>query len=229
MTRDLVRIGKALSAPARVAMINVLFDGTEHAAGELAAAAAVSAATASEHLLTLADAGIVTGRSDGRYRYYQLANADIAHALEQLSDSYPAPAVTSLRLSREQQRVRVARTCYDHLAGQLGVALADRFVELGWVDQAMFLVTSRGARQLRDRLDVQAVAAPGSRRPVLRPCADWTERRPHLAGSVGVAIATAFLHRRWVARKPGSRGLLITPQGRLGLAELGIVTSIPAG
>jgi len=216
MTRDLVQIGKALAAPARVAMINMLFDGAEHTAGELARGARVSAATGSEHLTVLTAAGIVVSHTAGRRRYYRLADEDIAHALEQLSQSYPEPEITSLRLSREQQRVRAARTCYDHLAGQLGVGVTARFIELGWIDRAVSAVTDLGLRELPQRLAIDLVAGT-TKRPMLRSCTDWTEKRPHMAGTLGAAVTTSFLERGWVTRKPSSRALVITA---LGLSEL---------
>jgi len=222
MSRDLLQVGRALAAPARVAMVTMLFDGAEHTAGELARSARVAAATASEHLATLTEAGIVSGRSHGRHRYYQLADADIAHALEQLSQGDPEPKVNSLRLSREQQRVRAARTCYDHLAGQLGVGIAARFVELGWIDPSVSVLTDAGSRGLLAHFGIDQVRRPGSTRPLMRSCLDWTERRPHIAGAVGAAMAAAFLDRRLVVRRPGSRGLTVTEKGRVLLAELGI-------
>jgi len=203
-------------------MINMLFDGAEHTAGELGRGARVSPATASEHLATLTEAGIVTGRSHGRHRYFQLADADIAHALEQLSKGYPEAKVTSLRLSREQQRVRAARTCYDHLAGQLGVAVAQRFVDLSWIDPEFSLLTEPGFRGLENHFGIDPAAPSGSRRPLLRSCMDWTEQRPHLAGAVGAAVAASCLTRHFVVRKPGSRALTVTERGRQYFAEFGI-------
>ncbi|MDQ6715403.1 MAG: helix-turn-helix domain-containing protein [Actinomycetota bacterium] len=219
MTSALVRIGKAIG-PARAAMIGVLFDGAPHAAGDLAAAAGVASATASQHLAIPHNAGVVTVYHHGRYRYYRLANSGVAAALEGPSEPDREP-VTSLRMSREQLRVRLARTCYHHLAGQLGVALADRFIAEGWVDPAITTVTPSGATALRAHfgLDLDA-PAPHTRRPVLRPCRDWTERHEHIAGRLGAQLATVALSRDWVARRRGSRGLTVTAAGQAAFQRL---------
>jgi DNA-binding transcriptional ArsR family regulator len=219
---DLVTIGRALSTPARAAMVVALFDGTTHTAGELAAAAGVGSGTASDHLRVLVDSGLVTVRADGRFRCYQLADERVAHALEILVRPGPLPEVTSLRMSREQRRVRLARTCYDHLAGVLGVSLADAVVARGWIDADRSSVTPRGETAFLEEFGVDVPALRGRRRPLLRSCVDWTERRPHLAGALGAAVTTAALERAWVERKQGSRGLVVTPAGRSRFAELGV-------
>lgn len=215
MSSDLARVGRAIGTPARAAMVVLLFDGTSHTAGELALAAGVASGTASEHLAILVDAGVVSVQQDGRHRRYRLANRRIAHALEQLAAPEPAP-ITSLRLSSEQRRVRLARTCYDHLAGQLGVGLADRFVVAGWVDASMSTVTESGVEALHSRfgIDPDQLGRTGSRRPVVRACRDWTEQRDHLAGRIGAVLADAALTQGWVTRKSGSRALTVTPAGR---------------
>lgn len=212
MASDLAQVGKAIGSPARAAMINVLFDGASHSAGALARAAGVTSATASQHLALLTEAGLVTVQERGRYRYFALANARIASALEQLG-SPVRPPVTSLRLSREQRRVRLARTCYDHLAGQLGVALADRFVTAGWIDPGITAVTAAGADAFAEHFGIDVSVPPTTRRPVLRACPDWTEKREHIAGALGAQVADAALTRGWVIRKPDSRGLTITQEG----------------
>ncbi|MEI2774621.1 MAG: helix-turn-helix transcriptional regulator [Tetrasphaera sp.] len=214
MTADLARIGKAIGPPARVAMLNVLFDGAPHPAGDLAVAAGVTSGTASQHLAVLVEAGIVVARPQGRYGRYELANRRIAHALEQLAGPDFAPA-TSLRLSREQRRVRAARTCYDHLAGQLGVALAERFVDAGWVDPSASAVTAAGREALATYfgLSAEALVHPSSRRPLVRVCRDRTEQRDHLAGILGARIADVALTNEWVVRQPKSRALTMTPAG----------------
>lgn len=223
MTSDLARIGRALGAPARAAMMHVLLDGAPHAAGELARAAGVASGTASEHLAVLVDAGLATVEQAGRHRRYTLTDGRVAQALELLGG--PADEeVTSLRLSREQRRVRRARTCYDHLAGQLGVALADRFLATGWIDAAFTTVTPVGRSGLAGLgVDLGRVA---DRRPLLRPCRDWTERRDHVAGAVGARLATMALGSGWVVRQAGSRGLTITVHGHHELDRLGV--ALPA-
>lgn len=212
MQPDLTTVGKALSAPARAAMVEALMDGQDHTATALAAAGGVSASTASEHLAVLVESDLVSMRAEGRFRRYRIADAQVAAALEALSRPRPEP-VTSLRRSREQRRVRAARTCYDHLAGQLGVAVHDSLVAQGWVDAARSSLTREGDALLED-LGVDVDALSRQRRPLFRTCVDWTERRDHFAGGLGAAVAGVFLDRQWVRRVSGSRGLRITLAGR---------------
>ncbi|WP_067442087.1 ArsR/SmtB family transcription factor [Nocardioides jensenii] len=221
MLGNLAHIGRAIGSPARAAMIYALFDGEPHSAGQLAGAAGVSSATASQHLAILSEAGVVTVRRQGRYRHYQLANSRIAHALEQLSEP-GLPTVTSLRLSREQRRVRLARTCYDHLAGQLGVALAQRMVAIEWITPPMSAVTPEGTKALADHFGLDVEASARSRRPTIRPCRDWTEQRDHIAGTLGAMIATTLLDDAWVIRRPSSRALTITEHGAERLHAAGV-------
>jgi DNA-binding transcriptional ArsR family regulator len=221
MDSDLATVGKALSAPARAAMVEALMDGQEHTASVLASAADVTRSTASEHLATLVGSGLVRVHAAGRFRRYRIADADVAAALEALSGPRLEP-VSSLRLSREQRRLRGARTCYDHLAGQLGVAVHDSLVDHGWVDMSRSSVTREGAARLAELgVDVDGLAT--QRRPMLRTCVDWTERRDHFAGALGAAIAGLFLEHRWVTRVADSRGLRITRNGQEALlTRLGV-------
>ena len=226
MSTDLARIGRALGAPARATMVQVLLDGAPHPAGELARAAGVSSATASEHLAVLVAAELATVEQAGRHRRYTLAGPRVAQALELLGAA-ASPPVTSLRLSREQRRVRRARTCYDHLAGQLGVALAERLVEQEWVDPALTTVTSAGRTALAERLGIDLDDPPSGRRPLLRACRDWTERRDHIAGTLGARLAATALAEGWVARRAASRGLTITGHGHAVLERLGVALPAP--
>lgn len=199
--------------PPAAPLLDLLLDGQAHSAGELAAAAGVRAPTASEHLAVLVQGGLVRARPSGRHRYYELAGNGAATALEALGHLCPSPPVTSLRLSREQRRLRHSRTCYDHLAGQLGVAVHDGLVDRGWLEPALSTVTASGVGGFRE-LEIEVDALRRGRRDLTRSCLDWTERRPHLAGALGAAVATIFLDRKWVTRKAGSRGLDITEAGR---------------
>jgi DNA-binding transcriptional ArsR family regulator len=217
-TVDLHRVGAALAAPGRARMIDVLLDGREHTSGELASAIGLSTGTTSEHLGVLSDAGLVSVRRDGRYRRVRIADASVASALEVLSRDQAMPEVTSYRLSAEQRRVRTARTCYDHLAGRLGVAVHDAVASRGWLDDSGTALTEDGRTGLAARgVDVESVER--QRRPTLLVCVDWTERRPHLAGGVGAAVADLCLGRDWVRRVGRTRALQVTPEGRRVLVE----------
>ena len=215
---DLPRVGAALAAPGRARMIDVLLDGQEHTSGELASATGLATGTVSEHLGVLVDAGLVTVRRDGRFRRARLADASIASALEVLSRDQPMAEVTSYRLSAQQRRVRTARTCYDHLAGQLGVAVHDAVAGRGWLDDSGTALSDDG----RDGLTAWGVDVAGverQRRPTVLVCVDWTERRPHLAGGVGAAVAELCFDRGWVRRVGTTRALRVTPEGRRVLLE----------
>ena len=223
-TLDLRRVGAALAAPGRARLIDVLLDGREHTSGELASAIGLSTGTTSEHVGVLAEAGLVSVRRDGRYRQVRIADASIASALEVLSRDQAMSEVTSYKLSAEQRRVRTARTCYDHLAGRLGVAVHDAVASRGWLDESGTALTDDGRAGLGAwGVDVEAVER--QRRPTLLVCVDWTERRPHLAGGVGAAVADLCLDRGWVRRVGRTRALPVTPEGRRVFVEhLGVPT-----
>lgn len=212
MNRDLSVLGHALSAPVRSTMLNLLMDGSERPASELSTAAGVSASTASEHLRVLLDAGLIRCMPHGRHRFYALADEGVASALEQLGHLCPVIEPVSYRQSRDARGLAQARLCYDHLAGRLGVELAASFVRRGWVTADLSALTDDGTAHLEAQgVDMDGLRA--RRRQLIRPCADWTERRPHLAGAVGVALAALFLQQGWVERTSHRRGLAVSPDG----------------
>jgi hypothetical protein len=201
--------------------------GTCLASGELARVAGVSPATASAHLSQLLAGGLVCVRQEGRHRFYRLASAEVAHALEALSLVGTArPDISSLRTAREDEAMRLARTCYDHLAGRLGVAVHDALVGRGGLAAGAdgYRLTPAG-QDLMSRLGVATEQARAARRQFARPCLDYTQRRPHLAGALGAALCTRLVERGWLTRRgPRQRALRITTAGRTGFAELlGIV------
>ncbi|KUH38807.1 transcriptional regulator [Streptomyces kanasensis] len=188
-------------------------DGTRRPAGELAKGAGVSASTASEHLAVLVDAGLVTCEARGRCRYYSLAGPQVATALEALGLlADPAP-VSGYRRSRQTQHLATARFCYDHIAGRLGVALADTWTRQGWLaDRGSLALTDAGADGLRG-IGVDVDGAVRARRATTRACPDWTERRAHLAGALGAEVGRRFLQVGWVVRHRSGRGLDVTGSG----------------
>ncbi|MFI9649330.1 ArsR/SmtB family transcription factor [Streptomyces sp. NPDC052040] len=212
--RDFTRLGKALSAPARSVFLNLLMDGTRRPAGELARAAGVGPSTASEHLGVLCDAGLLVCEAHGRHRYYSLAAPEVAAALEALgalADAAPAPGY---RASRQAEQLAAARFCYDHLAGRLGIVLADAWVRAGWLSGPdEFTLTDAGMDGLHG-IGVDVHGAIRARRATTRACLDWTERRPHLAGALGAAVGKRFLDAGWVTRHRSGRGLNVTGAGR---------------
>ena len=216
--KDFTAVGRALAAPARSTMLNLLVDGSSRPASELAHAAGVRPSTASEHLTALADAGLVAVARRGRQRFYRLADVGVADALETLGRLCPPAPVVTLRQSAEAARLARARLCYDHLAGRLGVALTEAMAARGWLGDALVLTDAGQAGLSGAGIDVDA--ARSSRRPTTRACPDWTERREHLAGALGAAVATKFLGAGWVARRSGTRGLVVTDGGQAALADL---------
>jgi DNA-binding transcriptional ArsR family regulator len=214
-------VANLMADPSRAAMCLALVGGEARPAGELATHAGVSAQTASNHLAKLIAGRILRVEQQGRWRYYQLANAEVAHAVEALAVVAP-PSSRSVESNGHDgvaRRLKEARTCYSHLAGRLGVALADALVAEGWLedDGRSYRVTVKGARSLR-ALGIEANGRRGE--APARRCLDWTERRAHVAGPVGTALAELALGRGWVRRMRGTRALRVTPSGRAGLQRV---------
>jgi DNA-binding transcriptional ArsR family regulator len=216
--------------PARANMLSALLDGGNRSAGELAYAAHVTAATASAHLAKLVAAGLLADERRGRNRYFWLASPAVARMLEEIMTVAVTRASRYRPAWMRDEGLRSARTCYDHLAGRLGVALADSLIAHSQIvlDDDGGEVTEAGA-QFFSELGVD-LAAAGRRRRFCRPCIDWSERRPHLGGAVGAALAQRCLALRWIARIKDSRAVAITAAGRDGLqAAFGIEIPAAAG
>jgi DNA-binding transcriptional ArsR family regulator len=208
-------VANLLADPSRAAMCLALVGGESRPAGELAARAGVSAQTASNHLAKLIAGRILRVEQQGRWRYYRLAGAEVGHAVEALAVVAPpiANGADGGGLDATARRLRDARTCYSHLAGRLGVALADALVAARWLEEdgRAYRLTPDGRRSLRGLgVDVRE----RREQPAARRCIDWTERRPHIAGPVGTALASLAVDRGWVRRVRGTRALVITPRGR---------------
>jgi DNA-binding transcriptional ArsR family regulator len=231
MGTDFAHVGRLLANPARSAMLDALMEGRPLAAGELARVARVSPSTASEYLGDLIKGGLALMERQGRHRYYRLAGPDIAAALEGLARICPPTPVRSLRASSEARAIAFARTCYDHLAGWLGVAVLDTLLERDWLTAAPagYVLTASGQLAMA-AAGVDVAGAMARRRAFARPCLDWTERRPHLAGALGAAVTALVLERGWVERDGVGRGLRVTRAGRTGLAQaFGLDAGVLAG
>jgi DNA-binding transcriptional ArsR family regulator len=217
---DLAATARLLGEPARMAMLDALLGGTTKSGRELAKAAGIAPSTASEHLAQLTDAGLVAAAPDGRKRAYSLAGPHVAEALEGLAALSPPRKARSLREATAAQLHREARTCYDHLAGSLGVAVCDALVARRLLDPADggWTVTKDGERQFGD-MGIDLAELRAGRRPLTRVCIDWSERRPHLAGALGAALAGRLLESAWIARRPGLRAVEVTPRGREELTD----------
>lgn len=207
--------------PVRAAMLQALQDGRAQPAGALAWAAGVTAQAASNHLSKLVDGGLLSVEREGRHRYYRLASAEVAHAIEALS-AIAAP-VRSLEVPRspKARALRDARCCYGHLAGRLGVKVADALVARGLLtptDDKLYEVTDEGRAWFAELgIDVVALASP---RGVARRCLDWTERRHHLAGPLGVKLLAAMSERGWLTLEAKGRAVRLTGEGAAVLRDL---------
>uniref|UniRef100_Q01XT2 Transcriptional regulator, ArsR family n=1 Tax=Solibacter usitatus (strain Ellin6076) TaxID=234267 RepID=Q01XT2_SOLUE len=204
------RIAQAIGEPARARMLYCLLDGHARTATELAIVGGVSASTASVHLDRLKTEHLVNAVVQGKHRYFSLQGADVAAALESLSVLAGSPR--GQFAPNTPNRLRAARTCYDHIAGTLGVSLHDRIHALGWLS-ADYMTTPKGARAFAD-LGIDLDAAMSLRRRFAYACLDWSERRPHIAGALGAALLNMALKRRWIAQDLDSRALGVTPSGR---------------
>ena len=201
--------------PGRAAMLQALQDGRAHPAGALAWAAGLSAQAASNHLAKLVDGGLVSVEREGRHRYYRLANAEVAHVLEALA--VLAAPVRSLEQPRSPlaRALRDGRCCYGHLAGRLGIAVTDALLDRDLIRPAadkLYEVTPTGRAWFEDLgLDLAALR---SKRGAARQCLDWTERRHHLAGPLGVALLSRMVALGWIETAAGSRAARLTTLGR---------------
>jgi DNA-binding transcriptional ArsR family regulator/DNA-binding PadR family transcriptional regulator len=211
------RIASAIGEPARARILYSLMDGQARTSTELAVVAEVCPSTASVHLNRLRAERLIQVLVQGRHRYYRLDGPDVARVLEALS--VLAGGARLGVVPPTPSGLRAARTCYDHLAGTLGVALLDRLEGLGWLsggstrrDRA-YALTPEGARAF-EALGIDVEAARSRRRRLAYACLDWSERRPHLGGALGAALLKLALKRRWVVQDLDSRALEVTRLGR---------------
>jgi DNA-binding transcriptional ArsR family regulator len=220
---DLASLAALLADETRAAMCLALLDGRAWTAGELATHAGVAPSTATEHLHRLIGGGLLVERRQGRHRYVQLAGPSVAHLIEDLS-ARTAPRTAPARGLREvtaSAALRRGRTCYDHLAGRLGVAVTDAMTRAGLLDQTGgFAVTPAGMAWLTGTVGLGPHELRSGKRPLARGCLDWTERRQHLAGLAGAKLCETFLGNGWVARIGSGRAVRLTPNGKAALGDL---------
>lgn len=216
----IAEVASLIGDAARANVLSALMSGRALTAGELAGHAGVTAQTTSGHLAKLADAGLIAVEKQGRHRYYRLASAEVAQALHALMVVAAAKPRRHHPIGPRDEAMRIARTCYDHMAGRLAVAVTDSFRASGRVvtSDGVGLITDEGRRFLCDfGVDLEPVGR--SSRPLCRTCLDWSERRPHLAGRLGAALLRRLLDLDWIATVPGGRALRITPIGDAGLTR----------
>jgi DNA-binding transcriptional ArsR family regulator len=216
----IAEIGALIGVPARANMVAVLTSGRALPATELAQAAGVSPQTASGHLARLTQAGVLAVEKRGRHRYYRLMSRQVGQLLEAIMVLARETPPRYRPSSRLDEALRTARTCYDHLAGRLGVGLADSLVAHRHIvmTEDGGQVTAGGTRFLAD-FGMDLAAAARRRRMFCRPCLDWSERRPHLAGSLGAALAARCFELGWIERGAENRAVAITDAGRSGFVE----------
>lgn len=218
--RELANLSALLSDRSRAQLCMSLLDGRAWTASELAATAAIAPSTASEHLTRLVTAGLLVEHRRGRHRYLRLAGPEVAQLLEaMLAFVGPTPPQPTLRAHAASAALARGRTCYDHLAGRLGVAITDAMTEHGLLTGSL-TVTDSGRHWLTTRLGLRDAQLCSTTRPLGRACMDWTERRPHLAGTAGALLCGYMLGQGWIQRIGTSRAVRLTDTGRTGLYQV---------
>lgn len=217
----LSRIAGAIAEPARTKMLCSLMDGHARTSTEMSAIAGVSTSTASAHLARLKEDGLLKLHTQGRHRYYSLADMQVAQALEALM--VVSQSANTKFVSTAPNRLQFARTCYDHMAGTLAVRLHDYFIESGWLivpdaSDREYHLTDNGEAAMVG-LGIEIANVRGKRRRFACTCLDWSMRRPHLGGALGAALLQTILSRKWLTQDLDSRALALTPKGRKELSS----------
>lgn len=219
---DIAAVAALIGDPSRAKMLDALMGKQALLAGELAAHAGISPQTASTHLAKLVEGGLLVLTQQGRHRYYALASGEVAHVLEALAVIAPATKVRSLRESLVTEQLYIARTCYDHLAGKLGVAITQALQDLGIVQheeqERCYYVTEQG-RIFLEQFGIELAVLRRSRRAFALACLDWSERRYHLAGALGAALLERLFQLGWIERRASGRAIRLTEDGEEGLAK----------
>ena len=223
---NIVRVASLVGDNARAAMLTALMGGEALTASELAREAGITPQTASSHLARLVEGGLVVAVSQGRHRYFRLSDDDVSRMLETLMGLAERTGGKPIRTGPADPALRKARICYDHLAGDLGVLLYDGFVRQRLVrvsdesdDAGGTLSLTPKGRRLCESLGIDLLPRAGSRRPVCRPCLDWSVRRYHLAGVLGAGILDLCVRKRWTRRLPDSRIMRFSPRGEAAFRE----------
>lgn len=215
LEKSMSLVASAISDPSRVSILCALMDGRAWTATELSAVAEIAASTASGHLTRLLNSGLIICLTQGRHRYYSLAGQHIAGLLENLMGVSMHPHISPT--PRTPVNMRYARTCYDHLAGELAVKIYDFMLREKWLEADGNALTPEGKSQLQN---LGAVLDPHPRRKACCPCLDWSERRFHLGGDAGSALMTLLLHKGWITRTPGYREVNMTGSGAIAMKKL---------
>jgi DNA-binding transcriptional ArsR family regulator len=218
---DIATVAALLGDPARANMVTALSGGQALTAGELAREAGVTAQTASSHLSKLSAGGLIEGRKQGRHIYYALSGPDVAGVIEALSGLAARTGHSRVRTGPKEPALRRARVCYDHLAGDLGVAMLDSLTHRGMiVGSGETLVLTAQGEAFMTALGLDLPALSSLRRPLCKGCLDWSVRRSHLAGALGAALLTRFFGLGWAMREPDSRIVSFSPRGLEAFREI---------
>ncbi|MDQ0217919.1 transcriptional regulator [Peribacillus cavernae] len=217
---DISYIAKLIAEPARAKILDCLMNGQALPAGELAYIAQVSHPTVSSHLAKLVDGKLLISEQHGRHRYFRLASQEVAEVLEKIGTIAPPVQIRSLRQSVNSGQLRYARTCYDHLAGELGVKITDALLDRGIITltKEEYLVTEQGKKWF-SAFGINLEEAANTRRIFAKPCLDWSERRYHISGWLGEAIAVRFFEQGWINKESNNRAVHLTEKGKRALRD----------
>lgn len=223
---SIAQIAALAGDPARANMLTALMSGKALTASELANEAGITAQTASSHLAKLGEGGLIEGLKQGRHRYFRLSGHDVADMLETMMGVAARTGHLRTRTGPSDPAIRKARVCYDHLAGENAVAMMEAFQKSKWlvVRDGALRLTKRGQDTMADfGIDLDALAK--QRRPLCKPCLDWSMRRPHLAGGLGAALLSRIYELKWARRDKDTRAVHFTPSGERHFIErFGIAT-----
>ena len=226
----IAEVATLVADPARATMVSALLDGRALTASELASAARITPQTASAHLGKLTKAGLLCMERDGRHRYFRLASAKVAEMIEGIVAVALEKRPRFRPLSGYEHAISAARICYDHLAGRVSVDLAAALITREYIvlDDQAGEITAAGARFFTE-FGLRLPAQRSTRRRFCRPCLDWTERRPHIAGALGAAITRRLFDLGWIERMKRGHEVIVTPLGQRGLQQtFGVEASEPA-
>lgn len=214
MEDQFIKTATLIGDATRASILWNLLDGRAFTATELAIAIETSAQNISMHLGKLLDANLISVEKQGRHKYYRFSNKEVAYAVEAMANLIPKPEISAKKKTENYPPIKYCRTCYDHLAGKIGVALAESLLEQKIIIEKnnTFEVTSEGEKWLSD-FGVNIGDAKKQKRIFLKPCLDWSERRYHIAGSVGTLLLNKMLEQDWIRRTANSRVIIITAKG----------------
>ena len=214
MEPNIAYIGNLIGDTARAKMLTALMSGKALTATELSLEAGITPQTASSHLVKLVEGELLVVRKQGRHKYFQLKNAQVAELIEQMLNITASVSAVNISTGPDNKRLRKARICYDHLAGELGVQLFDALVNNGKLtENSNELSLTETGRKFFNEIGVDFSSLEARRRPICKACLDWSERRSHLAGSLGKWVLDDAINRSWAVQDLDSRVIQFTPQG----------------